>query len=53
VVRAGAGVDNVDLDAATAHGVCVMNTPGQNSNAVAELAFGLMIYAVRNHFNGT
>ena len=41
VVRAGAGYDNVDLDAATAHNVCVMNTPGQNSNAVAELAFGL------------
>jgi len=53
VVRAGAGVDNVDLEAATARGVCVMNTPGQNSNAVAELAFGLMIYAVRNQFNGT
>ena len=41
VVRAGAGYDNVDLEAATAHNVCVMNTPGQNSNAVAELAFGL------------
>jgi D-3-phosphoglycerate dehydrogenase len=53
VVRAGAGYDNVDLDAATAHGVCVMNTPGQNSNAVAELAFGLMVYAVRNFYNGT
>lgn len=39
VVRAGAGYDNVDLNAATAHGVCVMNTPGQNSNAVAELVF--------------
>ena len=44
VVRAGAGYDNVDLAAATAHNVCVMNTPGQNSNAVAELAFGLMVY---------
>lgn len=53
VVRAGAGYDNVDLDAATAAGVCVMNTPGQNANAVAELAFGLMIYAIRNFYNGT
>ena len=53
VVRAGAGYDNVDLAAATAHGVCVMNTPGQNSNAVAELALGLMVYAVRNFYNGT
>lgn len=53
VVRAGAGYDNVDLDAATAHGVCVMNTPGQNSNAVAELALGMMVYAVRNFYNGT
>lgn len=53
VVRAGAGYDNVDLNAATAHGVCVMNTPGQNSNAVAELVFGLLVYAVRNFYNGT
>jgi D-3-phosphoglycerate dehydrogenase len=53
VVRAGAGYDNVDLAAATAHGVCVMNTPGQNSNAVAELAFGMMVMAVRNFYNGT
>ncbi len=53
VVRAGAGYDNVDLAAATAHNVVVMNTPGQNANAVAELAFGMMIYAVRNMFNGT
>jgi len=53
VVRAGAGYDNVDLDAATAHGVVVMNTPGQNANAVAELVFGLMVYAARNHFDGT
>lgn len=52
VVRAGAGYDNVDLDAATAHNVVVMNTPGQNSNAVAELALGLMVYAVRNFYNG-
>lgn len=53
VVRAGAGYDNVDLSAATAHGVCVMNTPGQNSNAVAELVFGMLVYAVRNFYNGT
>ena len=53
VVRAGAGYDNVDLNAATAKNVCVMNTPGQNSNAVAELALGMMVYAVRNFFNGT
>ncbi len=52
VVRAGAGYDNVDLAAATAHGVVVMNTPGQNSNAVAELVFGLLVYAVRNFYNG-
>ncbi|MBQ5779247.1 MAG: 3-phosphoglycerate dehydrogenase, partial [Paludibacteraceae bacterium] len=53
VVRAGAGFDNVDLEAATAAGVCVMNTPGQNSNAVAELALGMMVFAVRNFYNGT
>lgn len=53
VVRAGAGYDNVDLEAATQEGVCVMNTPGQNSNAVAELVFGLLVYAVRNFYNGT
>ncbi len=53
VVRAGAGYDNVDLEAATAHQVCVMNTPGQNANAVAELALGMMVYAVRNFYNGT
>ena len=52
VVRAGAGYDNVDLAAATAHGVCVMNTPGQNSNAVAELVFGMLVYGVRGMFNG-
>ncbi|MCF0184250.1 MAG: 3-phosphoglycerate dehydrogenase [Bacteroidaceae bacterium] len=52
VVRAGAGYDNVDLEAATAHGVCVMNTPGQNSNAVAELVFGMLVYGVRGMFNG-
>jgi D-3-phosphoglycerate dehydrogenase len=53
VVRAGAGYDNVDLDAATANNVCVMNTPGQNSNAVAELVLGMMIYAMRNFFDGS
>jgi D-3-phosphoglycerate dehydrogenase len=53
VVRAGAGFDNVDLEAATAAGVCVMNTPGQNSNAVAELVFGLLVFAARNFFKGT
>ncbi|MBE6213603.1 MAG: 3-phosphoglycerate dehydrogenase [Rikenellaceae bacterium] len=50
VVRAGAGYDNVDLAAATAKGVVVMNTPGQNSNAVAELALAMMIYMARNRF---
>ena len=53
VVRAGAGYDNVDLAAATAHNVCVMNTPGQNSNAVAELVFGLLVSGVRSFYNGT
>ena len=53
VVRAGAGYDNVDLAAATAKGVCVMNTPGQNSNAVAELVFGMTIMVMRNYFDGT
>jgi D-3-phosphoglycerate dehydrogenase / 2-oxoglutarate reductase len=53
VVRAGAGYDNVDLEAAKKKGVCVMNTPGQNANAVAELALGLMVFAIRNQFNGT
>lgn len=53
VVRAGAGYDNVDLEAATAHQVVVMNTPGQNSNAVAELVVGMLIFAVRNQFDGT
>lgn len=52
VVRAGAGFDNVDLQEATNHKVIVMNTPGQNANAVAELALGLMVYAVRNFYNG-
>jgi D-3-phosphoglycerate dehydrogenase len=53
VVRAGAGVDTIDLDAATAKEVCVMNTPGQNSNAVAELAFGMMLMNARNHYDGS
>ena len=53
VVRAGAGYDNIDLTAATAHNVVAMNTPGQNCNAVAELALGLMVMAVRNMYDGT
>ena len=52
VVRAGAGYDNIDLAAATAHNVVAMNTPGQNANAVAELVMGLLVYAVRNFYNG-
>jgi D-3-phosphoglycerate dehydrogenase len=52
VVRAGAGYDNVDLAAATEKGVVVMNTPGQNSNAVAELALGMMVYGARGFFSG-
>ena len=52
-VRAGAGYDNIDLATATANGVCVMNTPGQNSNAVAELVFGMTVMLVRNFYNGT
>ena len=53
VVRAGAGYDNIDLAEATAHGVCVMNTPGQNANAVAELVLGMMVTMIRNRYNGT
>lgn len=53
VVRAGAGYDNVDLAAATECDVCVENTPGQNSNAVAELVFGMAVMAARNMFDGT
>ena len=53
VVRAGAGYDNIDLAACNDKGVVAMNTPGQNSNAVAELAFGMALYAARNGFNGT
>lgn len=52
VVRAGAGYDNLDLAACTSHNVIAMNTPGQNSNAVAELAFELMLYQIRNGFSG-
>lgn len=52
IVRAGAGYDNIDLEAATAKGITAMNTPGQNANAVAELALGMMVYAARNCFNG-
>ncbi|MBR5086177.1 MAG: 3-phosphoglycerate dehydrogenase [Muribaculaceae bacterium] len=53
VVRAGAGYDNIDLEEATKHGVCVMNTPGQNANAVAELVFGMIVTLIRNRYNGT
>lgn len=53
VVRAGSGYDNIDLDAASARGIVVMNTPGQNANAVAELALGMMVYMARNQFNGS
>ena len=52
IVRAGAGYDNIDIDSCTSHGVVVMNTPGQNSNAVAELAFAMMLYMVRYSFSG-
>lgn len=52
VVRAGAGYDNIDLEACTARDVVAMNTPGQNANAVAELALGLMVYMARNFYNG-
>jgi D-3-phosphoglycerate dehydrogenase len=52
VVRAGAGYDNLDLAACTAHNIVAMNTPGQNSNAVAELAFELMLYNARMGFSG-
>lgn len=52
VVRAGAGYDNVDLAAATERGIVVMNTPGQNANAVAELVFGMLVFGVRQFFTG-
>jgi D-3-phosphoglycerate dehydrogenase len=51
VVRAGAGYDNLDLPSCTARGIVAENTPGQNSNAVAELALGMMLYMSRNQFN--
>ncbi len=53
IVRGGAGFDNINLETATAKNIVVMNTPGQNSNAVAELVFGMMVYKARNFFNGT
>ena len=53
IVRAGAGVDNIDISHATEKKIVVMNTPGQNANAVAELVFGLLIYALRNFYSGT
>jgi D-3-phosphoglycerate dehydrogenase len=53
IVRAGAGYDNVDLATATAHNICVMNTPGQNANAVAELVFGMLVYGIRNFYDGS
>jgi D-3-phosphoglycerate dehydrogenase len=53
VVRAGAGYDNLDLEACSDRNVVAMNTPGQNSNAVAELAFGMMVFQARNQFNGS
>lgn len=53
IVRAGAGVDSIELSGAKQRGICVMNTPGQNSNAVAELVFGMLIMMIRNNFNGT
>lgn len=53
VVRAGAGFDNLDLQACTARNIVAMNTPGQNANSVAELVFGMLVYGVRNFFNGT
>lgn len=52
VVRAGAGYDNIDLAASTAHNVVAMNTPGQNANAVAELVFGMLLFQCRNQFSG-
>ena len=52
VVRAGAGFDNIDLAAASAHNVVAMNTPGQNANAVAELVFGMLLFQCRNQFSG-
>ena len=53
IVRAGAGYDNIDLASSTNANIVVMNTPGQNANAVAELALGMMVYVARNQFNGS
>ena len=53
IARAGAGYDNIDLDTATKKKMVVMNTPGQNANAVAELVLGMMVYMNRNKFDGT
>jgi len=53
VVRAGAGYDNIDLKACEGKGVCAMNTPGQNANAVAELVFGMMLTSARNNYDGS
>lgn len=53
VVRAGAGYDNIDLAAATNNKIVAMNTPGQNSNAVAELVFGMVVLMARNNYNGS
>lgn len=52
IVRAGAGYDNIDLAAATENGIVAMNTPGQNSNAVAELTFGMLVFMARGNFKG-
>ncbi|MEJ5264998.1 MAG: NAD(P)-dependent oxidoreductase [Bacteroidales bacterium] len=53
VVRAGAGYDNIDLAACSERKIVAMNTPGQNANAVAELVFGMLIYKIRNQFDGS
>jgi D-3-phosphoglycerate dehydrogenase / 2-oxoglutarate reductase len=53
VVRAGAGYDNIDLASCSAKGIVAMNTPGQNANAVAELVFGMVIYLIRNQYDGS
>lgn len=52
VVRAGAGYDTIDTATAKTKGIAVMNTPGQNANAVAELVFGMLVYTARSKFNG-
>lgn len=53
IVRAGSGYDTIDIESANERDICVMTTPGQNANAVAELVFGMLIYGQRNYFNGT